>query len=200
MITRVRGLTPSEERAVEELKVGGSIKEISVRLGISPNTLKERLKSVYAKLEVHSARELLLKLYLQPQPGRRNAQVSALAAILDAPSPRFILSALAEAAAAQLDVRAEVMTINELHPPRSGGFLGVALAKGEARSDYGVAELPGWPPPVIAIRLLWPAGRALLVVSDPRRLFPADARRQAILLARFTEAVLAQHCLARVSG
>lgn len=193
--TGTAALTPSELRAIDGLKAGGSIKEVALRLGISPNTLKERLKTIYAKLEVHSARELLVKLYLgsrEPAAPQRTDVLRSLEAVLDAPSVSAALRALASAIAAQLDLRAEVIWPMDKARYAANGFFQAALTRGEARSDFGVADLPGWAPPLAALRLTWDSDQALLVMSDPRQGMPAVSWRSAALLARFAEASLAQ--------
>ncbi|MGH9541162.1 MAG: LuxR C-terminal-related transcriptional regulator [Terriglobales bacterium] len=192
--TGTAALTPSELRAIDGLKSGGSIKEVALRLGISPNTLKERLKTIYAKLEVHSARELLVKLYLgSPEPAPQRTDVlRRLEAVLDAPSISAALRALANAIATQLDLRAEVIWPMDKARYAANGFFHAALTRGEARSDFGVADLPGWAPPLAALRLSWDSEHALLVMSDPRQGMPDVSWRSAALLARFAEASLAQ--------
>jgi DNA-binding CsgD family transcriptional regulator len=64
---RSLGLTPRECEILELLAAGQSTKELARQLGISPNTAKTHLASVYQKLEVqrrtqavHKARELAL--------------------------------------------------------------------------------------------------------------------------------------------
>ncbi|HEY7641876.1 MAG TPA: LuxR C-terminal-related transcriptional regulator [Steroidobacteraceae bacterium] len=64
---RSLGLTPRECEILELLAAGRSTKELARQLGISPNTAKTHLASVYQKLEVqrrtqavHKARELAL--------------------------------------------------------------------------------------------------------------------------------------------
>lgn len=109
----IKILTPSEQRAIEELKRGGSIKEMAVRLAISPNTLKERLKTIYTKLEVHSARELLVKLYVHPQLQKTDGAnvLGALEAVLDAPTTLGTLHAVAVAVTQQVGGRAGVFLV-----------------------------------------------------------------------------------------
>lgn len=50
--TRALGLTGQEVRVLERLAAGQSNKEIARTLGLSPNTVKSHVSSLYAKLEV----------------------------------------------------------------------------------------------------------------------------------------------------
>lgn len=61
------GLTPREQDVLTQLAAGKSNKEIAASLGVSPNTIKTQVASLYQKLEVqrrtqaiHKARELAL--------------------------------------------------------------------------------------------------------------------------------------------
>jgi len=61
------GLTPREQQVLELLAAGKSNKEIAQKLGVSPNTIKTQVASLYQKLEVQrrtqavqKARELAL--------------------------------------------------------------------------------------------------------------------------------------------
>jgi len=55
-------LSKREKEVVELLLDGKSNKQIAMALGISPSTVEFHLKNVYAKLEVHSRTETILKL------------------------------------------------------------------------------------------------------------------------------------------
>lgn len=58
------GFSPRERQIIRELMDAHSVKEIAGELNISVNTVKDYLKTVYQKAQVHSARELLIKLYM----------------------------------------------------------------------------------------------------------------------------------------
>ena len=55
-------LSKRENEVVELLLQGKSNKQIAVTLGISPSTVEFHLKNVYAKLQVNSRAEAILKL------------------------------------------------------------------------------------------------------------------------------------------
>lgn len=55
-------LSLREREVVALLAVGNPPKEIATRLGLSANTVRNHIKSIFAKLRVHSQVELLLKL------------------------------------------------------------------------------------------------------------------------------------------
>lgn len=59
------GFSPREREIIRELLDAHSVKEIAGELNISVNTVKDYLKTVYQKAQVHSARELLIKLYME---------------------------------------------------------------------------------------------------------------------------------------
>lgn len=53
----IGGLTDREREILHSLSSGHSDKEIGERLGISPHTVRNHVKSIYAKLQVHSRME-----------------------------------------------------------------------------------------------------------------------------------------------
>lgn len=53
------GTTPAESLAALQVLQGGSIGEMALRLGVSPNTLKTQLKAAYAKSGTHRQADLL---------------------------------------------------------------------------------------------------------------------------------------------
>lgn len=57
----IQKLTPREIDVLSLLAQGNSVKAIAARLGISPHTATHYLKSIYAKLDVHSKNEALYK-------------------------------------------------------------------------------------------------------------------------------------------
>jgi DNA-binding CsgD family transcriptional regulator len=62
MATRSHNLSKRENEVVELLLQGKSNKQIAATLGISASTVEFHLKNVYAKLELHSRTEVILKL------------------------------------------------------------------------------------------------------------------------------------------
>jgi DNA-binding NarL/FixJ family response regulator len=54
-------LRPSERKILELLATGLPNKEIAVRLGLSPGTVRWHLENIYSKLHVHSRTEAVLK-------------------------------------------------------------------------------------------------------------------------------------------
>lgn len=54
--------TPRERRVIDGVMQAQTVKEIANDLGISYETAKDALKTIYLKAEVHSARELMLKI------------------------------------------------------------------------------------------------------------------------------------------
>ena len=61
--------TLRERQIIGELNAARQIREIAAALHLAPNTVKSYVKSIYAKAEVHSARELMLKLSSGGIPG-----------------------------------------------------------------------------------------------------------------------------------
>ena len=59
--------TPRECQVIAEVCKAKSIEDIAEDIGISKHTVKEYLKEIYYKAQVHSARELMLKYYEPPQ-------------------------------------------------------------------------------------------------------------------------------------
>jgi DNA-binding CsgD family transcriptional regulator len=59
------GLTPTETRVARLYAEGLSQRDISLRQGVSPATVRNQLASVYQKLDVHSKLELLRALHRQ---------------------------------------------------------------------------------------------------------------------------------------
>lgn len=55
-------LSMREREVVTLLSVGQPPKEIATRLGLSPNTVRNHIKTIFSKLRVHSQVELLIKL------------------------------------------------------------------------------------------------------------------------------------------
>ncbi len=64
---RTPRLTPREREIVEAMLTAASNKEIAARLGITEQSVKNRLTSLYRKLGVTSRLELVLKLMNQDE-------------------------------------------------------------------------------------------------------------------------------------
>ena len=64
-------LTPAEQRVLEELRNGGSNAEIAARLGISRETVKTHIASMFSKLDLADGHELA---GWRPGPPRRGAR------------------------------------------------------------------------------------------------------------------------------
>jgi two-component system nitrate/nitrite response regulator NarL len=60
-------LTPREREIVAALSTGQRVGAIAARLGVSEHTVRNHLKAVYRKLDVHSQVELLSRWRTQPQ-------------------------------------------------------------------------------------------------------------------------------------
>lgn len=76
--TRVTALTIREREVTKLLLAGLGIKEIGIRLQISPNTVRNHVKRVYSKLGVHDRIALVLaavaaglvRVTISPSPDR----------------------------------------------------------------------------------------------------------------------------------
>lgn len=62
-VTQVVGLTPSEKRVLILQLLGMSYEEMASNLGISLNTVRYHLKSIYKKTDTHSLSELYAKYF-----------------------------------------------------------------------------------------------------------------------------------------
>ncbi|MFN2525664.1 MAG: LuxR C-terminal-related transcriptional regulator [Actinomycetota bacterium] len=63
LMLRAHGLTPRQAQVTRQVLAGCSTDEIAQALHVSPLTVQQHLKSVFAKLGVGSRRELVAKLY-----------------------------------------------------------------------------------------------------------------------------------------
>jgi DNA-binding NarL/FixJ family response regulator len=61
-------VSPREWEVLERLRTGLRVSTIARELEISPNTVRNHLKSIYRKLGVRSQTELLEQLRADPQP------------------------------------------------------------------------------------------------------------------------------------
>lgn len=59
-------ISPREQEITRLLARGNPAKDVAVMLALSPNTVRNHVKSIFAKLQVHSQVELLLKLRRDP--------------------------------------------------------------------------------------------------------------------------------------
>ncbi len=59
LMRRLYGITPAEARLARELLGGDGLAEIGPRLGLSNNTLKKQLQSLFAKTETHRQADLV---------------------------------------------------------------------------------------------------------------------------------------------
>lgn len=55
------GITPREQEVLAQLAAGKSNKEIAQKLGVSPNTIKTQVASLYQKLEVQRRTQAIQK-------------------------------------------------------------------------------------------------------------------------------------------
>ena len=65
LIARAYGLTARERQVTRLTMHGLSTQEMAARLGVSPYTVQDHLKSIFDKVEVRSRRELVAQLFLQ---------------------------------------------------------------------------------------------------------------------------------------
>lgn len=73
--------SPREQQIIEALAAAKSMNAIAADLHLTPNTVKSYVKGIYHKAEVHSARELVVKMFHKVAPdSRREALERVLAA------------------------------------------------------------------------------------------------------------------------
>jgi DNA-binding CsgD family transcriptional regulator len=73
VIANAYGLTPREREIAALAARGRATKQIAAELSISPFTVKDHLKAVFAKVGVQSRAELVATLYVQHYEPRREA-------------------------------------------------------------------------------------------------------------------------------
>lgn len=73
VIAGAYGLTPRERDVTALAARGQPTKQIALALGVSPFTVQDHLKAVFAKVGVQSRAELVATLYVQHYEPRRNA-------------------------------------------------------------------------------------------------------------------------------
>ncbi len=77
MVERLRLVSPREWEVLERLRSGLRVATIARELSISPNTVRNHLKSIYRKLGVRSQTELLEQLRGSPCPAGPPAELDA---------------------------------------------------------------------------------------------------------------------------
>ena len=187
--------SPREKQIVSELLEAQSVKEIACKLNLSVNTVKDYLKTVYQKAQVHSARELLVKLYgereMRPPEPLPAAQLVALAeAVLDGGRQDEVLDRLVlgvqNATSARrvsfwlaLRVGGDVLLTGyrsgESRLPGNGPFLrgvfqdgfGQLLANDVLAGERRRMESFGAHGEITACRVRMPGRHGLLLASDP---------------------------------
>ena len=112
--------TPRERQIIGELNAARQIREIAAALHLAPNTVKSYVKSIYAKAEVHSARELMLKLSSGGLPG--DERVNTLSRMLaESDAAQVHAAALAMLRAWTGARKAFYWEIHSQEPRRSSG-------------------------------------------------------------------------------
>lgn len=93
--------SPREQDIIAGLLQARSVREIADDLHITVNTVKDYIKTIYQKAQVHSARALLIKFYLDrppARPGRSRDLADAIQKLLDSRSRELVLETLVMAA------------------------------------------------------------------------------------------------------
>jgi len=154
-VASMRGFSQREQQIVAALLAAKAVKDIAVEFDLSVNTVKDYLKTIYRKAQVHSARELMVKLAAEPggppppPPDTALAQLLQTAqALAAAPAPAEALQQLS--AAVRRCTRARRVSFWRLvRPPgdlflapegggaplRAAGFAQRILERGWARLD-----------------------------------------------------------------
>jgi DNA-binding NarL/FixJ family response regulator len=74
LVERLRLVSPREWEVLERLRTGLRVATIARELAISPNTVRNHLKSIYRKLGVRSQTELLEQLRGSSRPSAASAE------------------------------------------------------------------------------------------------------------------------------
>jgi DNA-binding CsgD family transcriptional regulator len=110
-----------EWQVIKQLAEGAAVKDIALELNLSANTVKDYLKTAYQKAQVHSARELLSKVYLGPEVQHISSMparlLQAIEGLYGAREDEEFVGALLEGARLATGAqRASLWTIRRLYP------------------------------------------------------------------------------------
>ncbi|MGH9473868.1 MAG: LuxR C-terminal-related transcriptional regulator [Terriglobales bacterium] len=100
MVITQRNFSKREQQIVGALLDAKAVKDIALELDLSVNTVKDYLKAIYRKAQVHSARELMVRLTPAPPPTPDTGLAVLLQtaqSLADAPAPADALRQLAAA-------------------------------------------------------------------------------------------------------
>lgn len=100
--------SPREQDIIEGLLQAQSVKDIALNLHLTVNTVKDYIKTIYQKAQVHSARALLIQFYLNrppAQPGRSRDLADAIQRLLDSHSRAGLIDTLLSTTQACTDAR-----------------------------------------------------------------------------------------------
>lgn len=129
--------SPREREIIGCLLEAKAIKEISSALGLTVNTVKDYIKTIYQKAQVHSARALVVRFYLE-----RPAAAAPLAGTLADSIQRLNDSPTAAAVTATLLQASRVCT-----GARQAVWFDLVPEDATAPGDAAVAAPPGGPDP-----------------------------------------------------
>ncbi len=77
LVVAAYGLTEREQNVVQQVLGGGSTAEIGRRLYLSPYTVQDHLKAIFAKVGVSSRRELASRVFFEHYAGRMENELGA---------------------------------------------------------------------------------------------------------------------------
>ncbi len=186
----MRDFSRREQQIVAALLEAKAVKDIAVDLDLSVNTVKDYLKSIYRKAQVHSARELMLKMSRpEPAPDAALAQFLQTAQNLEvAAMPRQALAQLGAAVMRCTRARrvsfwrmvrgphdAFLASDEGMGTLRIGAFLQGVLDRGWGRLEAGETRgleghqltALGMGPEVIGVRCAPTARVQLMLIGDP---------------------------------
>ncbi|HUX66074.1 MAG TPA: helix-turn-helix transcriptional regulator [Terriglobales bacterium] len=121
----MRGFSQRERQIVGAVLEAKAVKDIAVEFDLSVNTVKDYLKTIYRKAQVHSARELMVKLASGPEGAPPPPPDTALAQLLQT------AQALAAAAAPQEALQQLGAAVRRCTRARRVSFWRVLRAPGE---------------------------------------------------------------------